>query len=125
MPDTKITALATGTVVDTAADWLVYVDVSDTSMAASGTDKKVSLATLAAALSPTALGAIGATTLLGNPTGSSAAPSAITLGAGLSFVGSTLVSTAGGGGSGTVTTVSVVTANGVSAPLPIRRRHPR
>jgi hypothetical protein len=116
MPDTRITALATGTVVDTAADWLVYVDVSDTSMAASGTDKKVSLATLAAALSPTALGAIGATTLLGNPTGSSASPSAITLGAGLSFVGSTLVSTAGSG-AGTVTTVSVVTANGISASV--------
>jgi hypothetical protein len=116
MPDTRITALATGTVVDTAADWLVYVDVSDTSMAASGTDKKVSLATLAAALSPTALGAIGATTLLGNPTGSSAAPSVITLGAGLSFVGSTLVSTAGSG-AGTVTTVSVVTANGISASV--------
>jgi hypothetical protein len=117
MPDTKITALATGTVVDTAADWLVYVDVSDTSMAASGTDKKVSLATLAAALSPTALGAIGATTLLGNPTGSSASPSAITLGVGLAFSGSTLTVAGGGGGSGTVTTVSVVTANGVSGSV--------
>ncbi len=39
-------------------------------------------------------------TLLGNPTGSSASPSEITLGAGLSFAGSTLVSTGGGGGSG-------------------------
>jgi hypothetical protein len=117
MPDTKISALTTGTVFDATADFLVCVDVSDTSMAASGTDKKVSLATLAAALSPTALGAIGATTLLGNPTGSSASPSAITLGAGLAFSGSTLTVAGGGGGSGTVTTVSVVTANGVSGSV--------
>jgi len=41
-----------------------------------------------------------ASSLMGNPTGSSAAPSAITLGSGLSFSGSTLV--ASGGGSGTV-----------------------
>lgn len=116
MPDTKITALATGTAIDPVADWFVYVRVSDTSMAPSGTDKKVSLVTIASMISPTALGAIGATTLLGNPAGSSAAPSTITLGAGLSFVGSTLVSTAGSG-AGTVTTVSVVTANGVSASV--------
>jgi trimeric autotransporter adhesin len=43
--------------------------------------------------------------LLGNPTGSAAAPSEITLGSGLSFSGTTLVAS-GGSGSGTVTSVS-------------------
>jgi hypothetical protein len=51
MPDTKITDLTTGTVL-AAADWLVYVDVSDTTMAASGTDKKLSPAVLTAGLLP-------------------------------------------------------------------------
>lgn len=53
-------------------------------------------------------------TLLGNPTGGTANISEITLGSGLSFVGSTLVSTGTGG---TVTTVSVVNANGVSGSV--------
>jgi hypothetical protein len=52
--------------------------------------------------------------LLGNPTGSAANPSEITLGAGLSFSGSTLTAP---GGSGTVTTVSVVTAAGISGSV--------
>jgi hypothetical protein len=44
MPDSKITALAsTGTGTDPANDPLVIVDVSDTSMAATGTTKKVTL----------------------------------------------------------------------------------
>ena len=47
---------------------------------------------------------MSATTLLGNPTGSAAAPSEITLGSGLSFSGTTLTAT--GGGSGTVTSVT-------------------
>jgi len=41
MADTKITALAAITTVDPAADVLPIVDVSDTSMAASGTTKKI------------------------------------------------------------------------------------
>jgi hypothetical protein len=41
MADTKITALAAITVVDPAADVLPIVDISDTSMAASGTTKKI------------------------------------------------------------------------------------
>ena len=41
MPDTKITALAAIATVDPAADVLPIVDISDTSMAASGTTKKV------------------------------------------------------------------------------------
>jgi hypothetical protein len=54
MPDSKITALTSiGTSTDPANDPLVIVDVSDTSMAASGTTKKVSLNNLLAC-SPTA-----------------------------------------------------------------------
>ena len=45
MADKKITALAALTVPD-VADLFVIVDVSDTSMAASGTDKQISVATL-------------------------------------------------------------------------------
>lgn len=54
MPDSKITALASiGTGTDPAVDPLVIVDVSDTTMAASGTTKKVTLNNLLAC-SPTA-----------------------------------------------------------------------
>ena len=56
----------------------------------------------------------GASTLLGNPTGSLANVSQITLGAGLSFAGSTLTATGSGG---TVTNVSVVNANGISGSV--------
>lgn len=41
MADTKITALAAIATVDPAADVLPIVDISDTSMAASGTTKKI------------------------------------------------------------------------------------
>ncbi len=53
-------------------------------------------------------------TLLGNPSGSSASPAEITLGVGLAFVGTTLTSTLTGG---TVTSMSIVTANGVSGTV--------
>jgi hypothetical protein len=54
MPDSKITALTSiGTSTDPANDPLVLVDVSDTSMAATGTTKKVTLNQLLAC-SPTA-----------------------------------------------------------------------
>ena len=46
---------------------------------------------------PGATSPIAASSLLGNPTGSWAVPEAITLGAGLSFSGTTLVSSGGGG----------------------------
>jgi hypothetical protein len=49
------------------------------------------------------MGAIAANTLLGNPTGSSAAPTPITLGTNLSFSGGVL-NAAGGGGGGSLTT---------------------
>lgn len=41
MADTKISALSAQTAVIATDDLLVLVDVSDTSMAASGTDKKL------------------------------------------------------------------------------------
>ena len=68
MADTKITALAAIATVDPAADVLPIVDISDTSMAASGTTKKVTsnqilgaggTATLASATITGALGAAG------------------------------------------------------------------
>ena len=43
MPDTKITALTALTAADPANDVLPIVDVSDTTMAASGTTKKISI----------------------------------------------------------------------------------
>lgn len=59
-----------------------------------------------------------ASTLLGNPTGSPAAPSEITLGSGLSFSGTTLVATGTGG---TVTSVSGtanrITSTGGTTPV--------
>ena len=41
MADTKISALTAGSTVDAANDLLVYVDVSDTSMAPTGTTKRI------------------------------------------------------------------------------------
>ena len=72
MPDSKITALASiGTGADPANDPLVIVDVSDTSMAASGTTKKVTLNNLLASgpaatlSSATVTGAVTVGTTLG------------------------------------------------------------
>jgi len=49
MPDTKITALTALTTADPATDMLPIVDVSDTTMAASGTTKRISINNLLAA----------------------------------------------------------------------------
>jgi len=43
MADTKITALTALTAADPASDVLPIVDISDTTMAASGTTKKISV----------------------------------------------------------------------------------
>jgi hypothetical protein len=53
MPDTKITALTALTTADPANDMMPIVDVSDTSMAASGTTKRISINNILAC-SPTA-----------------------------------------------------------------------
>ena len=64
MADSKITALTSiGTSTDPAVDPLVLVDVSDTSMAATGTTKKVTLNNLLAS-SPTAANAFTVSGLL-------------------------------------------------------------
>ena len=64
MADSKITALASiSTSTDPAVDPLVIVDVSDTSMAATGTTKKVTLNNLLSS-SPTATGALTVTGLV-------------------------------------------------------------
>ena len=58
------------------------------------------------------LSAISASSLLGNPTGSSALPEAITLGANLSFSGTTLVAS-GGSGSGSANVVYASSISGI------------
>ena len=77
MADTKITALAAIATVDPAADVLPIVDISDTSMAATGTTKKVTsnqilgaggTATLASATITGAL-TVDTTTLVANASG--------------------------------------------------------
>ena len=76
MPDTKITALTALTAADPANDVLPIVDVSDTTMAASGTTKKISINNI--------LGASGTATL------ASATISGAASAAGLTVTGSTI-----------------------------------
>ena len=82
MADSKITALTSiSTSTDPAVDPLVIVDVSDTSMAASGTSKKVTLNNLLSS-SPTATGAFTVSGLVtaGSATITGAATVGTTLG---------------------------------------------
>jgi len=82
MADSKITALTSiSTSTDPAVDPLVIVDVSDTTMAASGTSKKVTLNNLLSS-SPTATGALTVTGLVtaGSATITGAATVGTTLG---------------------------------------------
>ena len=82
MADSKITALTSiSTSTDPAVDPLVIVDVSDTSMAATGTTKKVTLNNLLSS-SPTATGAFSVTGLVtaGSATITGAATVGTTLG---------------------------------------------
>ena len=87
MADSKITALASiSTSTDPAVDPLVIVDVSDTSMAASGTSKKVTLNNLLSS-SPTATGAFSVTGLV---TAGSATITGALGAAGLNVTGATI-----------------------------------
>jgi hypothetical protein len=63
MADTKITALTALTAADPANDVIPIVDVSDTTMAASGTTKKISVNNILSS-SPTASGALTVTGLV-------------------------------------------------------------
>ncbi len=124
MADSKITALTAISTVDPAADPLVIVDVSDTSMAASGTTKKATInqilgasgtATLASATITGALGAAGL-----NVTGSTIPANGVYLGSAnnLSFsaasaLGMTLNSTGLGVGGSAVARIHAIDSSGV------------
>jgi len=85
MADSKITALTSiSTSTDPAVDPLVIVDVSDTSMAASGTSKKVTLNNLLSS-SPTATGAFTVSGLV--TAGSASITGAATVGTTLGVTG--------------------------------------
>lgn len=121
MADTKISALSAAGAMHTD-DLLVVVDTHDTSMAASGTDKRLALAQLFAALTGDVAYSGFAGTIANNAvtdakmaTGTantlagydaSGAFSGVAVGSGLSLSAGTLTAT-GGGGSGTVTSVGL------------------
>ena len=96
MADTKITALAAIATVDPAADVLPIVDISDTSMAASGTTKKVT--------SNQILGAGGTATLA-----SATITGAATVGTTLGVTGASTLASVGVTGAATVGTTLGVT----------------
>ncbi len=83
-------------------------------VATATTTPAITISQAAGSITLAKLANASAHTLIGNPTGSAAAPSEITLGAGLSFSSTTLVATGSGG---TVTTMSIVSANGVSGTV--------
>jgi len=109
MADSKITALASiSTSTDPAVDPLVIVDVSDTSMAATGTTKKVTLNNLLSS-SPTATGAFSVTGLV--TAGSAAITGAATVGTTLGVTGASTLASVGVTGAATVGTTLVVGTN--------------
>ena len=65
MPDAKITALTAISVIDVAADVLPIVDISDTSMAASGTTKKITINQI---LGASGTATLASATIIGNLT---------------------------------------------------------
>ena len=95
MADVKITALTVLTAADPANDVIPIVDVSDTSMAASGTTKKISVNNILSS-SPTASGALTVTGLV--TAGSATITGAATVGTTLGVTGvSTLTGAVGVG----------------------------
>ena len=84
MADSKITALAALTTADPANDMFPVVDVSDTSMAASGTTKRISANNILSS-SPTASGALTVTGLV--TAGSASITGAATVGTTLGVTG--------------------------------------
>ena len=109
MADSKITALASiSTSTDPAVDPLVIVDVSDTSMAATGTTKKVTLNNLLSS-SPTATGAFSVTGLV--TAGSASITGAATVGTTLGVTGVSTLASATITGAATVGTTLGVTGN--------------
>jgi hypothetical protein len=120
MADTKITGLAAGSALH-SDDWLVYVDTHDTTMAVTGTDKKLSPATLLTGLGVipvsqggTALTSAGSSDqVLGVAhTGGGLEYKTIAAGSGVTVTpsaGTLTIAATGGGGSGTVTEVDTGT----------------
>ena len=123
MADSKITALTAISTVDPTADPLVIVDVSDTSMAASGTTKKSTInqllgsggtATLAsatitgAATVGTTLGVTGASTLA-----SVGVTGAATVGTTLGVTGASTLTGSVGIGAASSAKLSVTDTNGI------------
>ena len=98
MADTKITALAAIATVDPAADVLPIVDISDTSMAASGTTKKITTNQI--------LGAGGTATLA-----SATITGAATVGTTLGVTGASTLASVGVTGAATVGTTLLVGTN--------------
>ena len=98
MADTKITALTALTAADPANDVIPIVDVSDTTMAASGTTKKISVNNI--------LGASGTATLA-----SATITGAATVGTTLGVTGASTLASVGVTGAATVGTTLVVGTN--------------
>jgi hypothetical protein len=105
MADSKITALTALTAADPVNDMFPVVDVSDTSMAASGTTKRISVNNILSS-SPTASGALTVTGLV--TAGSAAITGAATVGTTLGVTGvSTLTGNVGIGTASSNTTLEV------------------
>jgi hypothetical protein len=111
MADSKITALTALTAADPVNDMFPVVDVSDTSMAASGTTKRISANNILSS-SPTASGALTVTGLV--TAGSATITGAATVGTTLGVTGvSTLASAVVTGDLTARTTGLIVNATGV------------
>lgn len=108
MADTKITALTALTAADPANDVIPIVDVSDTTMAASGTTKKISVNNILSS-SPTASGALTVTGLV--TAGSAAITGAATVGTTLGVTGASTLASVGVTGAATVGTTLLVGTN--------------
>ena len=117
MADSKITALTALTAADPINDMLPIVDVSDTTMAASGTTKKISVNNILSS-SPTASGALTVTGLV--TAGSATITGAATVGTTLGVTGDLTVdtnvlkvdTTNNRVGIGTASPTAVLTVNG-------------
>ena len=106
MADSKITALAALTAADPVNDMFPVVDVSDTSMAASGTTKRISVNNILSS-SPTASGALTVTGLV--TAGSATITGAATVGTTLGVTGVSTLASVGVTGAATVGTTLGVT----------------
>jgi hypothetical protein len=108
MADSKITALTALTAADPVNDMFPVVDVSDTSMAASGTTKRISVNNLLSS-SPTASGALTVTGLV--TAGSATVTGALTVGTTLGVTGVSTLASVGVTGAATVGTTLLVGTN--------------